>query len=166
MTPLPLQPFPSTRADEPHTPRRREEESFVDDEAILALLRAPAPSTRCHPAPHDLILSSSDDDFAGWAMPAIESPFRAMAEMSAAPATPQPTRFPTAPEPGISAAHRGQHRGWLAGIAGTITAFLLASLLLTLSRSSAPSTETAPLPASATPASLSDDGSHVAGLTP
>ncbi len=134
MTPLPLAPLPAVRPNPPRGSAKPEMEGFVDESAILALLAKPAvPRSRGHLP--DLALSASDDDFAGWPEPLVQSPFRAIAETE--PAAVAAVRRPSPPrcvEPGIGTAHRGNHRWWLAGIAGAVTSLLLACLLLTVAR--------------------------------
>ncbi len=186
MTPLPVSPLPSARADDARGPLQSEQQYFVDDEAVLSLLTSPFPPARPQPNHMDLALSSSEDDFAGWAMPVVSSPFRALAEATPSVAAPRnaPPPVRRKPQPpqlhdtGIGAAHTGSsHRWWLACVTGIITSLLLACLFLTLAKhSSAPSAggifskriyvPAAPAPAPSAMRNAPADGSPVARLTP
>jgi hypothetical protein len=83
-----------------------------------------------------MVLSSSEDDYAGWALP-VPSPFRGMRDIQeAAPATircPSPP-VPTNSEDGIETAYAGGHRWWVFGISGAMACGLLALTLLSLAQ--------------------------------
>ncbi|MES2476641.1 MAG: hypothetical protein V4640_12730 [Verrucomicrobiota bacterium] len=156
MTPLALNPLPSARSADDTSPWQAEQMGFVD-EAVVAKLLSPGRLPRVQPSPHDLILSADDVDFAGWQLAPSTSPFRGMETI------PEPPTFstrraspPEMNEPGIGSPHRGNHRWWLAGLAGALSTLLFTVLLLTLSsrpevKSHAAPAQTAPPAASSQP---------------
>lgn len=108
-----------------------EHEGFVDEAAVMALLRGPQ-SVRSHPHPEDLILSVDDMDFAGWQVSA-STPFRGGEfPPQVIDATVRRASPPQIDEPGIGTPHRGSHRWWLAGLAGAFSTMLFSVLLLSL----------------------------------
>lgn len=120
VSPLPAGRFESSQESPAPLP-----DGFVDDEIIASLISSPAPS-RTSPPSSDLILSSDENDFAGWSV-SRTSPFRVIAEkqemLNARPLLEES-------EPGIGEPHRGSHRWWIAAVTSMASA-LLFSLLFT-----------------------------------
>lgn len=145
MDTLSLSPLPSEFSKNAKGYQRIRNEGFVDESVVLALL-AKDTFERVYPKPEEMVLSSSPDDFAGWALP-VESPFRRMVEVEAAAENrPMPDgeiRHAAAPmlpgklessEPGISEPHRGNHRWWLFGVSGAMCCAIFAMMLLSLAQ--------------------------------
>jgi hypothetical protein len=110
-----------------------EREGFVNESVVTELLNRPLAATRLMPQPQDLILGVDDVDYAGWQL----SPARSHRTCEVPPqvinalvrrATP-----PSVEEPGIGIPHFGNHRWWLAGLAGVLSTMLFSILLLSLS---------------------------------
>lgn len=137
MTPLHLSPFPSLRSDEVSSIPVIERDGFVDDAVVLALVAGPI-THRVAPISAELALAADDMDFAGWSLPATPSTPRAkpMPLSSSAP-LPRPAP-PIQNEPGLDDPHRGNHRWWLAGLAGALSTLLFSLLLLSLAPRSTP----------------------------
>jgi hypothetical protein len=127
--PLQLAPLPAVCSDDQRTYATPIPDGFVDDEVIASLIALPE-SYRTSSSPTDLILSSDENDFAGWSVPR-PSPFRAIAERQALAVARMETT-PEEAEPGIGQPHRGQHRWWIAAVAGVSTAMVLSLLFLNL----------------------------------
>jgi len=130
---LPLGPLPAFRGECPHEFQALPMEDFVDHDVIASLIALPH-APRIHPAPADLILSADDNDFAGWSIRAA-SPFRIIAEkqeLAASRSLPE-----IIAEPGLLEPHRGNHRWWIAAVAGAASSLILSLLLLNLSDRSA-----------------------------
>lgn len=132
MNPLKLHPLPSERIEDDSASFQLERDGFVDESAIMALLRGPQ-STRSLPNHEDLILAVDDMDFAGWQI-SSSTPFRGseipphVIDAIVRRASP-----PEIEEPGIGQPHRGSHRWWLAGLAGVFSTVLFSILLVSLS---------------------------------
>jgi hypothetical protein len=129
MNSLKLSLLPSPRYDDVSGMPMVERDGFVDDAVVLALMAGPAMS-RCQANSRDLALAADDMDFAGWCLsPTLPSPVL--------PVPPEAvTRRAAAPEieePGIGEPHCGNHRWWLAGLAGAFSTLLFTLLLLSLS---------------------------------
>jgi hypothetical protein len=131
MTLLNLSPFPCLRAEEVALMPSIERDGFVDDAVVLALMAGPITPRERIAEPSELILAADELDFAGWSLPLPALP----AETRVAPPAPAPRRAapPAYLEPGLGEPHRGNHRWWLAGLAGAISTVLFSSLLLFLS---------------------------------
>lgn len=124
---LPLSPFPAARFENGGQAPASLPDGFVDDEVIASLLGEPT-RLRVTSAPSDLVLSSDENDFAGWSVQP-SSPFRAIAERQEILAIrPQPE----APEPGLGQPHRGGHRWWIAAATGASSALILSLLFSNL----------------------------------
>ncbi len=143
METLPLTTLPSERSEASKGYQRVQTEGFVDESLVLAVI-SKGPYERTYVKPEDMVLSSSEDDYAGWALP-VASPFREFArrETVASVEEAAPVRTPAAPtlkgrlgnsEPGIAEPHRGKHRWWLFGISGAMTCTILSLTLLSLAQ--------------------------------
>jgi hypothetical protein len=132
MTRLNLSPLPSFRRDEASAASIRDREGFVDDSVVFALVAGPSVS-RPMPEPAHLALSTDDTDFAGWRL----SPFQRLGQTerndTLRDERAQRAAPPTLDEPGLGEPHRGEHRWWLAGLAGVLSTLLFSVLLLSLS---------------------------------
>lgn len=133
MQTLSLSPLPFDNSEESRSHRSLRREGFVDEEVLTGLI-ARGVYERAFAQPEGMVLSSSEDDYAGWALP-VPSPFRGMQEAHA----PAPVRRPTPPdlahsEEGIESAYAGGHRWWLFGVSGAMTCALLALTLLSLAQ--------------------------------
>jgi hypothetical protein len=153
MTPLPLAPLPTTRNEEESASWQNGQVGFVDD-AVVARLLSPARSPRVESCPEDLVLAADDLDFAGWQLaPSTNaSPFRGTEDITDVP--PLSFRRATPPaisEPGIGAPHHGNHRWWMAGLAGAFCTLLFTLLLLILSSRPDSKPATVPRPPAANP---------------
>lgn len=127
--PMQLAPLPAACTDEHRTSAVPIPDGFVDEEVIASIIALPE-TYRSSSTPSDLILSSDENDFAGWSVPR-PSPFRAIAErqeFSSARADTVTEEI----EPGIGQPHRGQHRWWMAAAAGISSAMILSLLFVTL----------------------------------
>ena len=124
MRTLPLSPFPSLRLDESRPGPASQAQGFVDDSVVLALLDGPSAS-RKSAEPLDLALSPDEMDFAGWRL----SPTLPSRSTAAVVRRPSPPAFA---ESGLGEPHRGNHRWWIAGLAGALTTLIFSLLLLSL----------------------------------
>jgi len=130
MDTLPLLPLPVENREKAGVHRRFRSEGFVD-EALVSGVIARGAYERVFVKPEGMVLSSSEDDYAGWALP-VPSPFRGMREtQAAAPVTPP---APAPSEAGIETPYAGGHRWWLFGACGAITCGILALTLLSLAQ--------------------------------
>lgn len=138
MNRLPLTLLPSLRNDENRTVTAREPDGFVDDDVVMALLAGPI-TARPTPSASDLVLAANDMDFAGWSLPpflpdrvtrALGAERERVCGRRAAP--------PVLEEPGLGEPHRGNHRWWLAGLAGALSTLVFSLLLLSLSARNTP----------------------------
>ncbi len=67
MNPLPVRPLPSLAREESRKNRLIRSHGFVDEEIVSGMI---ARSARCRfNGNGDLVLSSSEHDYAGWALP-------------------------------------------------------------------------------------------------
>jgi len=126
---LPLAPMPASRMEGTGEPVAPIPDGFVDDEVIANLLNAPG-SHRVAALASDLVLSSDENDFAGWYVQRV-SPFRILAdeqEKAAAVAGLEPEPV----EPGLGRPHRGGHRWWIATATGISSALILSLLFSNL----------------------------------
>lgn len=138
MESLPLTPLPSEESHDAKDYRRVQNEGFVDESVVLSVI-AKGPYERVFVKPEDMVLSSSTDDFAGWALP-IASPFRDFLDVK----NPSPTAAPRVPaelqvacnhdsaELGLAEPHRGSHRWWLLGLSSAVACGILSLTLLNL----------------------------------
>lgn len=136
MQTLSLSPLPFDNSEESRSYRLLRSEGFVDEEVVSGFI-ARGLYERAFAQPEDMVLSSSEDDYAGWALP-VPSPFRGMRD-EPQPAAPAPWRRPSPPVPaysedGIEAAYVGGHRWWLFGVSGAMACGLLALTLLSLAQ--------------------------------
>lgn len=135
MQTLSLSPLPFDNSEESRSHRLLRSEGFVDEEVVSGFI-ARGLYERAFAQPEGMVLSSSEDDYAGWALP-VPSPFRGMREPQ--PAAPAPWRRPSPPVPayfedGIQTAYAGGHRWWLFGVSGAMACGLLALTLLSLAQ--------------------------------
>lgn len=68
MTPLPLTPLPCEISEMSHSFRRIESEGFVDEQ-VVAMIIARGAHDRAYREREGMALSSSGEDYAGWALP-------------------------------------------------------------------------------------------------
>lgn len=134
MTQLKLSPLPSLRSDN-DSGAPDIGEGFVDEAVVMAMLARPG-AQREFPEATQLALAADDMDFAGWRLQSAASP---------QPIAPSPTRpaaiaasapRPTPPipdNPGLGASRGGNHRWWLAGLAGATSTLVFSVLLVSLS---------------------------------
>jgi hypothetical protein len=129
--PMHVAPFPASRfeASEPHPLP----DGFVDENVINALLSTPSAS-RVSSIPSDLVLSSDENDFAGWSVKTV-SPFRVIAERQELEEAQQ---LSNESDPGIGEPHRNGHRWWIAAATGAASALLLSFLFANLADRSEP----------------------------
>lgn len=137
MDTLSLSPLPTEMRAESRIHHRLRNEGFVDEELVSGVI-ARGVYERVFVKSEGVVLSSSEDDFAGWALP-VPSPFRGMRETQA-PA-PAPLRPPAPPVPahgdaGIETPYTGGHRWWLFGAGGAMACGLLSLTLLSLAQRS------------------------------
>lgn len=137
MTRLNLSPLPSLRLDEVSGRPAVEKNGFVDDSVVMALVAGPS-SGRTIPDQAELALAADHLDFAGWCLTsplpmAATQPGRSARSVAT---TSRPIQRPTPPvseEPGLGEPHHGQHRWWLAALAGAVSTLMITVLLLSLS---------------------------------
>lgn len=139
---LPLTPLPSETSDDAKGYRRVFSDGFVDESVVLSVI-AKGPYERVYAKPEDMVLSSNEDDYAGWALP-VPSPFRTLLGV----ANPEPTtdtKLPAPPslkgirkfsEAGLDEPHRGNHRWWLFALSGVMTCGIFSLTLLSLAQRS------------------------------
>lgn len=130
MTCLDLSPLPSPRNEADSHWRGAERCGFVDDEVVLALVTGRVEARDLRHA--GLVLAADDLDFAGWdlaARPSDASPVEG--ELTVA-GTKRRAMPPVLHESGLGEPYRGDHRWWLAGLAGVACTLLFLLLLLTL----------------------------------
>ena len=126
---LQLAPIPVSRVDNAGERHVSIPDDFVDDDVIATLLRTPTVQ-RVSAVHSDLALSSSEDDFAGWAVKR-QSPFRIIAEQQERAALSDAVE-PEFNEPGLGRPHRGGHRWWIATATGISSALILSLLFSNL----------------------------------
>lgn len=139
---IPLSPFHCEKSEEATGYRRFRNESFVDEAVVLSVI-AKGTYDRGYARSEEMVLSSSVEDFAGWALP-VASPFRGIADTPVTffthparlPATPSPEGLRKFSEPGLSEPHRGNHRWWLFGVSGAIACGILSLPFLSLAHRS------------------------------
>lgn len=123
--------LPSLRLDNDSCSATADLEGFVDDEVVMALLTGPLPQ-RSAPRPEDLILSADDMDFAGWCL-SPKLPARSTLPAEAPLPVDRRAAEPVLDEPGLGIPHSGNHRWWIAGLAGALSTLLISLLLISLS---------------------------------
>lgn len=116
---------------------------FVDDEAAMELIAGPRARTG-RIVPDELVLPADESDFAGWNLTPppsvgrnVEAPMRNRADAREV----RRAEPPSFDEPGIGQPHRGEHRWWIAGLAGALSTILFSVLLFSLSSRSVPLSE-------------------------
>ncbi|QTN32761.1 hypothetical protein HZ994_10595 [Akkermansiaceae bacterium] len=137
MDTLSLAPLPSETTEQSRSLRRSRVEGFIDENVVSRVIERGAYDR--HPVqPEGMALSSSEDDYAGWALP-VTSPFR---EMTESPSTsPAVVRLPGMPrlrkdaEPGVGAPYEGGHRWWLFGMSGALACGIMALTFLGIAQS-------------------------------
>lgn len=110
-------------------------EDFVDDEVVRKVL-ARVEVERVYVRAEDMVLSSSEDDYAGWALP-VASPFRSrgedldrmVRETLADEVLPEVVDVEVGFEEVQTAAHAGGQRWWLFGVAGATTSVIFSLVL-------------------------------------
>lgn len=143
--PLPLAPLPHALSDPDSAVDRPFMQGFVD-EAVIDRILANTPAAgrlqpgRTAPVHEDLVLSSGDDDYAGWhggicprmaARPTFSLPL----SVAAISHQPHPRRAtpPEILEPGLDPAYRSGHRWWLAAAAGAVASLVFTAVLVSVS---------------------------------
>lgn len=151
MNSLRLSPLPSIRPSDESSSRTMEKQGFVDEAVVMALL-TDNHSGRSVAYPEDLALAADDLDFAGWQLPATQAARPRAAEIPphVINAIVRRASPPLIAECGIGTPHQGNHRWWLAGLAGVLSTMLFTLLLLTLSSRPGASSGPLPPPAAAT----------------
>lgn len=138
MSPLTLTPFPSTRSDDQSQSRLKENEGFVDESVVLAVMLVQSAPFRRQSNASDLALAKDDLDFAGWHSPRQTlAPLPVLLEKAPAPESikVKPIASEPPPRPQIS---RGKaptpikSRSWLPICAGILTLVLTTVLVATL----------------------------------
>lgn len=128
-----LSPLPRQNSDGGPRPSDLQNDGFVDDEVILALVAGPS-ATRPQGNPLDLVLAADEMDFAGWSLPAEPTNRSVWVDN-----TPQRRAAPPElEEPGIGEPHRGSHRWWLAGLAGALSTMIFTLVLIAISNRPGP----------------------------
>lgn len=143
MTPLPLSQMPSPRVADTDAAALRCPDGFVDDHVVLAIAAGPV-LQRETAVPGDLALAADECDFAGWNLappPQPEKRTRISQPIHQPVAADRRAEPPALAEPGIGPPHHGDHRWWVAGLAGAFSTALFTTLLLTLSSRSIPLAE-------------------------
>lgn len=142
MSPLTLTPIPSLRSSEQSHPRRIEEDGFVDESAVRAMMLIQSAPFRRQSSSNDLALASDDLDFAGWhaprQTPVSGPPPPVLLAKSAAPqlAKTKPLAFVPSPVTRISrrkSPSPKKSRSWIPTIAGILTlalSFILIAILV------------------------------------
>jgi hypothetical protein len=142
--PLPLAPLPHIVSNPPCGAGLPFVQGFVDEAVIDRMLAHTAAAERLHavrttPVHEDLVLSSGDEDYAGWhggirprlaAQPSFSLPLSLVADTPAC----QPRRAtpPEIAEPGIEPSYHSGHRWWLAAAAGAVSSLLFATVLVSI----------------------------------
>lgn len=139
METLPLTPLPLETSEDAKGYRRIQNEGFLDEAVVRAVVDRGA-YERVFVKPEEMVLSSSEDDFAGWALP-VASPFRGLMELENQASVAAPARQPAPPvlderfpEPGLAEPHTGGHRWWLFGLSGAMTCAILSLTLVSLAQ--------------------------------
>lgn len=123
MNTLNLQPVP---ADLPRgLPSNPLMDGFVDEAVVSRMVELRhSDSSYTHTPPR--AIWPSDNDYAGWRAPAAIAPRQPVSRV-----TPPPSQARVnAPQPDTATADQGDHRWWLASLAGFITSLVLAAALL------------------------------------
>lgn len=137
-----LTPLPSEISEDAKGYRRVFSEGFVDESVVLSVI-AKGPYERVYVKPEEMVLSSSEDDYAGWSLP-VPSPFRTFLEVSN-PQAPAEAKLPAPPslngirkfsEPGLEEPHCGNHRWWIFAMSGAMTCGIFSLTLLSLAQRS------------------------------
>jgi len=108
MSPLTLAPIPSPRSDNQSQSRFIEEEGFVDESVVRAVMLIQSAPFRRQSDPADLALAADDLDFAGWhaprQIPVAVPPLPVLPEHNAAPqsAKAKPVAFKLPPATQVS----------------------------------------------------------------
>ncbi len=134
MDTLPLPPLPSETRDKSRNFNRIDNQGFIDEQVVSEVI-ARGSYDRTYVKPEGMVLSSSGDDYAGWALP-VAAPFRKMTDVShispAAGRLPGSPSLRKSPEPGIGTPYEGAHRWWLFGMSGVMTCGIMALTILSL----------------------------------
>ena len=136
MESLPLAPLPPQNQEKNRSREYCGSESFIDESVVLGVIARGA-YERVYAKPEDMVLASSEDDYAGWALP-VASPFRSMASKPSVPEE-RKVRLPAPPTPqafetGISEPYSGGHRWWMFGVSGAMACGILSLTLLSLAQ--------------------------------
>lgn len=143
METLPLRPLPLETSEDAKGYRRIQSEGFLDETVVTSVVNRGA-YDRVYVKPEEMVLSSSEEDFAGWALP-VASPFRDLMEVENQAPVAAPVRQPAPPvlesrrdghfpESGLAEPHTGSHRWWLFGVSGAMTCAILSLTLVSLAQ--------------------------------
>lgn len=127
MKELCLSPFPVHRANDPSSLLLMEQEGFVD-EAVVTALMAASPLGRRVADPDDLVLAADDLDFAGWRLSKAVIARTAEVPPQVIDAIVRRPSLPATGEPRRDSRHSSSHRWWLTGLAGVMIPAVLLSL--------------------------------------
>ena len=120
-------------------------QGFVDDAVVNRMVSDTAVghrlrSARCAPVKEDLVLSSSEDDYAGWhggisPRLSLHPAFSLPLSVAAATADHQARRAAPPPmdEPGLEPSYRSGHRWWLAAMGGAVASLTFAAVIISAS---------------------------------
>lgn len=131
MSSISLTPLPSSRIGEESDARKMEQDGFVDEVVVLAMVNSPR-HFRSNAYPADLALAADDLDFAGWQIPSstpVRAPEVPPQVISAIVRRASP---PTLEKSKISAHHDRSRSWWMAGLIGIFSTLLFSVLIATL----------------------------------
>ncbi|MBN8460575.1 MAG: hypothetical protein J0M04_22320 [Verrucomicrobia bacterium] len=143
--PLPLTPLPRFVSHPSADLEPTLLQGFVDDAVVDRMVADTAVGERLNPARfapvrEDLVLSSSEDDYAGWhggisPRLSVHPAFSVPLSLVAAPSEPLARRAapPSMDEPGLEPSYRSGHRWWLAATAGAVASLTFAAVILSAS---------------------------------
>lgn len=132
MNPLSLSPLPSIRASDESEQLQMEREGFVDEVAVLALMRD-SQHLRRTAYPEDLVLTADDSDFAGWQLSTAtpsRSPEVPPQVISAIVARATPPRLAS---PNVVPISSGSYGWWRAGLVAIFGSLLYSLFLISIS---------------------------------
>jgi hypothetical protein len=130
-----MQMVPLPRDGQREASRYGRGEGFVDEEVVRKVL-ARVEVERVYVRAEDMVLSSSEDDYAGWALP-VASPFRSrgedldrmVRETLEDEVLPEVVDVEVGFEAAQTAARAGGQRWWLFGVAGATTCVILSLVM-------------------------------------
>ncbi|MGJ8632741.1 MAG: hypothetical protein ACSHX7_02390 [Luteolibacter sp.] len=141
MNALPLAPLPTESSPAAESAQWEREKSFVDEAAVLSVI-ARGTYERPLVQPEGLVLSSNEEDYAGWSLQ-VSSPFRDLGHIENSPLPAANVKRPAPPlidsdgdfsETGLAEPHQGAHRWWMFGLTGALTCGIFSLTLLALAQ--------------------------------